>query len=359
MRGDARPSARSAPSCALLMLASATLLGGMSCRPDSLPAAASPPAVTAFECDSQGRRFMLSSGKGCRLVMTDKGGVATVPEGKCLALSPDGKRAAFLMYTDSGLVVWLYDLDAGCWLPAPPLPPRVVSLAWAPDGRQMAACAMLDHERYAVLLADGDGNSPQTLARHSSSVQRLRWDPDGKAVYYAARNEPPAGQRSVIRLFAANGAITAVAWAPQWIQGWPCGPGGDIALMRITGQYPDGREATSLSLLRGAPPEEIAVQTGSLQLSDGRFDCSPRGDALLLHDAQGAARHVAIPSGKATPLEPGARHPRWVTGRPGAFVYLRPLPGSNGSRLEIVCKESLDAEARVVCTADIERSAHR
>jgi WD40 repeat protein len=143
----------------------------------------------------------------------------------CLAFSPDGKQLASAGYDG---VIRLWEMPAGKLLrdmkAAPPPPPKtqpeptiVWSLAWRPDGKELAAGTA---EGVIHLLNPGDGKLLRSLAGHTSAVTGLAYHPGGALLASASKDRTlrlwnPAGGQLLKVLEGHEAWVQGVAFVAQ------------------------------------------------------------------------------------------------------------------------------------------------
>jgi WD40 repeat protein len=119
-----------------------------------------------------------------------------------------GQDARLALYERSGRP--LCDLGLGAWVSA---------LAWAPDGRYLAAAA-----GRSVVVTDPDGAVVHSYPEHPSTVTSLVWDARGRrvaAAFYGGVRwyEPGRAQSTAVDQLKWKGSILALAASPdrRWL----------------------------------------------------------------------------------------------------------------------------------------------
>lgn len=131
--------------------------------------------------------------------------------GACaLAVSPDGLVIAS-GGQDGHLRLWR--AADGTSLGEVALKGWVEHIAWAPDGRTLAAAAGRD-----VHLLKSDGERLQVFAAHASTVASIAWRGDGKQLavaHYGGATIWTPGAAEPTRRLERKGSILSVAWHPK------------------------------------------------------------------------------------------------------------------------------------------------
>jgi Tol biopolymer transport system component len=176
-----------------------------------------------------------------------------------LALSPDGKRLAFLANVDSRLSIWVRSLDsleavpvAGTERPALGIPP-----AWSPDGSSIAFFAEGKLKRVGV-----QGGAPVPLA-DAPAGYGIAWSREGTIVFAPSPND------AILRVPETGGTPVPVTRLAE----------GDLG--HVFPQFlPDGRHF--VYLVR-APKPRKGIYIGSIDSIEERFVRPARERALYAH----------------------------------------------------------------------------
>jgi len=107
-------------------------------------------------------------------------------------IAPDGKEVAMLLYNSSGAEVWIAALDKGVLSTPRQLTHGLLqvdhpsSIAWSPDGSQMAIASTMDVGYIALVDAEtGEVSRLQTPGLERSFFQGPVWASDGRSLYLA------------------------------------------------------------------------------------------------------------------------------------------------------------------------------
>ena len=165
-----------------------------------------------------------------------------------LALSPDGRRLAFVVTNPGGRSLWVRSLDS---LEARELPGTEGGDIpfWSPDGRSVGFFAGNKLKRIDVA-----GGSPQALAEVTTDPRGGAWAPDGTIIFTPNFTSP------LLKVPAAGGAAEPLTELDrsreQSSHRWPS-------------LLPDGRHFLYFS--RGTKKEAEGVYVGSLDSKEGKF----------------------------------------------------------------------------------------
>jgi Tol biopolymer transport system component len=137
-----------------------------------------------------------------------------VDEADRAAWSPDGRRFAYVSYTDrrpSGLGV--ADADGG----NAHLLLQGVNLigkpSWSPDGGQLAYVASSNRTDGSLGVVRADGGDARLLA--TGVIDMLKWSPDGSLIAFT-RGPPQAPRVAVIKPDGSDEQEVAAAFDPVW-----------------------------------------------------------------------------------------------------------------------------------------------
>jgi eukaryotic-like serine/threonine-protein kinase len=176
------------------------------------------------------------------------------------AISPDGTRLAVirdvLQKGQSHLLVAARDGSHERILTTLPLPERMLSPAWSPDGKRIA----VTHGRslYTIDAATG-AKTGVPLAEWRGAFYGVTWSPRGDALIVSAVDERSGGHLQLLRVELASGAVASITDDDN-DYAEPRAAGNALAAIRMK------RQATLWSVAPGAPAEELTRGVGS---SDG------------------------------------------------------------------------------------------
>jgi Tol biopolymer transport system component len=173
-----------------------------------LPASASVRGMVAFQTGSAENN----------LVMLDQAGRVTRTVGATdrygnMAVSPDGKRVAFEIFTDtSEKLIWVEDLERGVRSPVSQRGKLADSPAWSADGETVYFDSSATGKWEAYRKAVTGGGAPENLGspNEAKDVAVLDLSPDGRWLLISALNE---GSRYDLYLRSLDGAGKWVPWA--------------------------------------------------------------------------------------------------------------------------------------------------
>jgi len=229
-------------------------------------------------------------------------------EGTFLA-GPGFGRLAMGQRTGSG-PNGLYDVDLtdGTRRPIAPGLGNVTAAAWSPDGRSIAFTVEKDGgARYALVVADADGTNLRTIVEHDKAegtvgpdLVSVAWSPDGAQLAYSGRSP---GRGRTVSILSADGSTTprvldghweSVSWSSNGellVRGWPdAGPEGRFDLYTLR---PDGTG------LRRLTDDDLAEQSASWSPDGSRIvftrpdgsDANANIDVYVM-DADGSNVHM-------------------------------------------------------------------
>jgi Tol biopolymer transport system component/preprotein translocase subunit SecG len=165
-----------------------------------------------------------------------------------LALSPDGRRLAFVVTGTGGNSLWVRALDS---LEAHELPGTEGGdfPFWSPDGRFIGFFAGNKLKRI-----DTAGGSPQVLADTSGDPRGAAWGSDGTIIFTPNFTSP------LLKVSAAGGAVEPVTELDQ---------SREQTSHRWPSFLPDGRHFLYFS--RGTKKDVEGIYVGSLDAKEGKF----------------------------------------------------------------------------------------
>ena len=158
-----------------------------------------------------------------------------------MALSPDGRRLAFIASTDGRSMLWVRPLDALTAVPLPGTEGAVNLPFWSPDSRFIGFVA-----QGRVKKIEAWGGPPQTLCEGAGNLLGGSWNRDGMILFGSSTS-------GLYRVPQAGG-VPSVQTTPESSQG-------EIAHMRPW-FLPDGRHF--LYVTRGNRQETVAIYLAAL-----------------------------------------------------------------------------------------------
>lgn len=166
------------------------------------------------------------------------------------AVSPDGRRIAFVSDRDGNREVYVMNADgsdqqnltrdgAEDWTPA-----------WSPDGKQIAFASYRDGN-WELYVMNANGSNPKRLTRHSAADYSPAWSPDGTRLAFVSDRD---SNLEIYILELATGAVTRFTKDPATDQAPTWSPDGEITWesyregnMEIYSAAPDGSNLRNLS----------------------------------------------------------------------------------------------------------------
>jgi serine/threonine protein kinase len=141
------------------------------------------------------------------------------------AVSPDGKRAAAVIFEQNGskTSLWMYDLSRGLANRFNFDSGNADDAVWSPDSRQLAY-SLETAAGWKILSRTADGTgSPQELLSAEAMMHPVAWSPDGKFIAYNATNTsnkkvevwmlPVAGDHKAFVFQRGDGEIRGMAFS--------------------------------------------------------------------------------------------------------------------------------------------------
>jgi dipeptidyl aminopeptidase/acylaminoacyl peptidase len=118
-----------------------------------------------------------------------------------IALSPDGKRVAFVVQTldkekdERHSAIWLFSLDEHGQASGEPRQltggtKQDSNPAWSPDSRHLLFLSDREGDRNQLWLIDTDGGEARKLTNMLRGVNDASWSPDGRSIAFIARVDP-------------------------------------------------------------------------------------------------------------------------------------------------------------------------
>jgi WD40 repeat protein len=211
---------------------------------------------------------------------------------RAVAISPDERQVA--LGDQAGTIRLCSTSTSACGASSKPLPGRVASLAWAPDGTTLAAGTGSGE----IVTVDAGSLAQSVVAATGKSVTALAWSPNGSqlasvcngnviCVWTAIKSPQGVTLRVSARLVGHRGTITRLAWSPAGtmllsvsatgeISGWGVEPDRNVFY-----QLPDcgAAELTSLAVLPDMSTTAAGAADGRICLwgRDGRLQASFAG----------------------------------------------------------------------------------
>jgi WD40 repeat protein len=176
-----------------------------------------------------------------------------------------------------------------------------VSVDWSPDSSKLVA----SEDNGTIIITDAEGNTLKTLSRHTKSVTRALWSPDGKYIVSGSLDKTAiiwdADSGQVVRTLSGHTAgIYAVAWSPD---------GGRVATASAdnTAILWDAQTGEKVGTLSGhsAPLNSVAWSPDGSRILTSSDDFTARvwdNDGNLVYELKGhegpVYRAVWSPDGK-------------------------------------------------------------
>jgi eukaryotic-like serine/threonine-protein kinase len=115
-----------------------------------------------------------------------------------VAFSKDGKSVAYVSYPDG--ILWRANRDGSdrVQLTSPPLQPQ--SLAWSPDGSQLAFDAPSQQGIHAWIVPTEGGSPKRLLPEDSGQETDPSWSPDGSKIIFSTNSEETRTPGSYLRI---------------------------------------------------------------------------------------------------------------------------------------------------------------
>jgi len=109
------------------------------------------------------------------------------------ALSPDGKRIAYMSNAGGEFDIYVVAMAEGARHRLTDAPGRDGTPAWSPDGAQIAFQSFREgHSQIYVM--DADGSSQRNVSRSASHDEHPFWSADGRTILFVSDRDTPEGQ---------------------------------------------------------------------------------------------------------------------------------------------------------------------
>jgi eukaryotic-like serine/threonine-protein kinase len=255
-----------------------------------------------------------------RVELPSSGSFTLPPPVGALAVSPDGRKIAFVagVGTRSRYQLWLRSLDQVETTPVPGTE-GAISPFWSPDGRYIAFFAGSKLKKVAVA-----GGPPQVIC-DSSSGSAGSWSPDGVILF----NEWAEGRAGILRV-SAEGGSPVLAVKPddpsaQPAQGWPKFLPDGRRFLFLKGAYNIGIGGAKGVVCLGSLD---SAEVRPLFSADSRAEYAPPGYLLFVRDGALLARPFDAKAlaftGDAIPVASGI----WYYRQSGGGVFSVSADGS-------------------------------
>lgn len=159
-----------------------------------------------------------------------------------VAVSPDGKRVAFVSDRTGNLEIWVADIDGGSLRQVTDDPGENIHPNWSPDGRRLLFNSTRDAdpssgaERYEIYEADLTSGALRKVTDLGGVNTYASWSPDGRKIVFRGLVDG-AGDIFVVD---ADGSRLTNLTRHSAMDGWPT-------------WSPDGRQIAFASNRDGAP----------------------------------------------------------------------------------------------------------
>lgn len=191
-----------------------------------------------------------------------------------LAWSPDGSRIAFIGATGDAAAIYLQPVNGGDATKFIDLPSWSYGLDWSPDGRTLAYSDAAPGEPPAITLLDIATRAARPVAHSASSHGDVKpvFSPDAKRLAFIRTG--PLGRQQIALVDLQRGGDAKILAAPsQQLRGIDWAPGGDALIFsaRVGRKFTLWRIAADSD----AAPEMLPTEGGDLfnpsVSSDGRI----------------------------------------------------------------------------------------
>lgn len=201
--------------------------------------------------------------------------------------SPDGKWIAFASKRNGGWDIFVAPSDGGpaqqiTWHSGAELPG-----GWSPDGRQLIFAARREAPNYALYAVDLKTLGTERLCEDYAAMNYPGFSPDGKTVVYGRYGFPWTRPRYV-------GAAAAQIWTLNVADGRRKPLTNDDRQHLWTQFLPDGKRLLTVTI------GEVTPSASTLEVSVGKFTDSPaRTPNLWLYELDGKGRQLTQFTGGA------------------------------------------------------------
>lgn len=267
--------------------------------------------------------------------LTDAGARALLPgrNASALALSPDGRRLAFVSSSGGNPDLYVLDMEGGALQRLTDSPGADGGPAWSPDGRQLVFQSYRDGTSKLYLMA-ADGSQVRRLTADAAEESSAAFAPDGKGVAYIVklgrhdaqlRYAPlDGGPPRILGRDPAKGNEAMPSWSPDG--------------KRLTYMVQEGRNV-HVHLMNADGSGKQALTRGDAANNDPQW--SPDGKRLLFLGARGATRRQQLytvnADGSAETLLTSGDHEhllaRWSAD--GSHIYFVRFEGRGGQLYSI------------------------
>ncbi|MGE5358370.1 MAG: protein kinase domain-containing protein [Bacteroidales bacterium] len=154
-----------------------------------------------------------------------------------VSFSPDGNRVLYSAYPGESGIADLFEVSVLGGTSRKLIDDMDTSVAFAPDGRRFAAVRGFPDKGSSIVLANADGSGEQTLVTRATPnhfvYADLAWAPDGRAI--AAAVFEGSARTAVVTVNPDTGAVTVIG-KKRWdaVTGLAWMPGGTSLLVAAT-----------------------------------------------------------------------------------------------------------------------------